>query len=1229
VFEAHGTPQLAGMANTIVSNGPRKGKTKMKKNVLIVFFALLFAPLHSQAQGLGSLLGRVTDPAGAGVAGAQVTATQEGTGFSRSAITDTDGLYVLPSLRPAVYNLTVESKGFSTSKQNGITLLADQTLTVNMGLKLGALTEVVTVTTNAVQVDTSTSTLRQVIEQQRIAELPLNGRNAAQLTLLVAGAVNSPNGGADQGATKTFPGAVTFSANGARQNSISYQLDGGNYVDEYTNVNQPFPFPDALQEFSVQTSNYSAEYGSNAGGVVNVITKSGTNNFHGDAFEFNRNPAFNAQNFFATPTTPDSVKRNQFGGTIGGPIVHDKTFFFGGYQRTAFRNLVLGSQNVPGQTDISNFLSPKTLACLACGAPTTAATGPAGVIDPAVATLLGIDPTTGAALSSPKFSLAGGTIPAGSKPTVPFSKPDIENFDSAIGRVDHSFSQKDKFSGRYEFDRFTKAPVFNPLLLISYTDATFAITAQNFLAHETHVFSPRLVNDFRFSYSREVSHRGPGAGAVNVTAFGVSIPFQPTPSAIQGVGVQGGFSFGDNPPAFFTRNNYTWANDVSWEMGKHDFHFGGSLERSSVDLNNLFNQPGIFGFGTQDGYLFGGSTFATYQLFLAGILSDGAGVGNGFALQQGAGEFKNNRANFVGVYVQDNYRVTRRLTLNLGLRYEPAFPWSDTGNRWAQVNLAAMASGTRSRVYPNAPPGVFFSSQNGIPSDPGMPKNALNTSWTGFAPRIGFAYDVFGDGKTSLRGGAGIFYDTRVMGMLSNRFVDEWPFSPQFILSTATSSGANANSSPGSFSDPLCTKAGTQTALKCSGLQAASYPTFPSPFPAPTNFAYIPPFNEIAVSYDPSGDYHVPTTYEWNLTIERQLPGSILFRAGYVGSRTLHILETEYYNPSTPAGIAGCAGSAGSPGKAGIGLANCTVFIGSGGAFKTNTFSSTVQADITDVNASYHALQTSVEKRMSHGFTFLANYTYSKSLDDLPFGEGVSGFDTGYSTLPFNDPNRHKMDYGPSSFDHTHVFTGSYVWHSPTIRNTSTLVRYLLGDYEIGGIVSAASGRPITVLQGTELSSTGIGQDRGTFISGVDPYSSSSCAGVTAKCVSWLTPAAFMSTAALKTGCGPPITPACVLPLAGNVGKNVLRLPKTSNWDVQVSKYFNFTEHWKLQLRAEYFNVLNHPNFAPESISTGTVNGTDQISAFDKLNGNNAFGTFRAGQAADPRVAQLAIKVFF
>src|SRR5215469_15755085 len=693
----------------------------MKKQVFFLLFFLALFSAVSFAQGLGSIVGTVSDPSGAVLSGAKITATEIGTGVARSTVSDAQGYYVIPSVKPADYSVTVESTGFRKEKQE-VQVLADQALTVNVHLQLGAPTEVVEVTGTDLQVDTTTSTVKQVIEERRMVELPLNGRNAATLTLLVPGVVNSPNGGADQGATKTFPGGVTYSSNGTRQNTIAYNLDGGNYIDEYTNVNQPFPFPDALQEFSVQTSNYSAEYGQNAGAVVNVITKSGSNSFHGNAFEFVRNPVFNAQNYFSTPATAtspavvDRIKRNQFGGTFGGPVIHDKAYFFAGYQRTAFRNLALGSAKVVGQSDISSFLAKGPF-------------GTPGIIDPAVAKLLGVIPGCnvvgcGAAFNSSagqldpnaKFSLAG-PIPTGSNPTVGFAKPDTENFDSGMGKFDYLLSEKDKVTLRYEYDRFTKAPVFNPQFLVQYTDATNAITAQNALIHETHTFSPTLLNDARFSYSREISSRGPASTAANASAFGVALPFQPTPNAIQGIGVQTGFSFGDNPTGLFVRENYGFANDVSWVRGKHDFHFGGSIERSHVDLVNQFNQPGLFGFGTSDNYLFGGTSFSTYQLFLAGILSDGSGTGNGFAFQQGAGEFKQNRNIFAGVYAQDNYRFSQRLMLNLGIRYEPTLPWSDNGNRWAQVNLAAMAQGITSKVYPNAPPGIFFSGQNGIPSD--------------------------------------------------------------------------------------------------------------------------------------------------------------------------------------------------------------------------------------------------------------------------------------------------------------------------------------------------------------------------------------------------------------------------------------------------------------------------------------------------------------------------------
>jgi hypothetical protein len=1180
----------------------------MKAKLTLALITLFLCPLLARAQGLGSIVGTLMDSTGAAVASAQVTATETATGLSREATSNSDGYFVLSSLNPADYSLSVAAPGFRTERQ-AVTLLADQTMTVNLKLQPGATSQTVVVEGYAAHVDTATSTLGQVVERERIAGLPLNGRNVAQLILTVPGAVNAPNGGADQGATKTFPLAVTYSANGSRPAQISYQLDGGNYVDEYTNVNQPFPFPDALEEFSVQTSNFSAQYGQNAGAVVNVVTKSGTNTFHGDGFWFVRNPAFNAQNFFATPTTRDQIKRNQYGGTFGGPIVREKLFFFAGYQRTAFRNIILGSSKVVGQSDISSFLTAPSATCTTCGGPS----GTAGTIDPAVATMMGINPTTGAYLgSSAKYAL-DGPIPSGSNPTAAFTKPDIENYDSGMGRLDYSLGHNDRVTARYEYDRFTKAPVFNPLALVAYTDATFSIVAQNALLHETHLFSPNFVNDARFSYSREVSHRGPASTAVSVAAFGVPLPFQPKPGAIQGIGVAGGFTIGDNPTGLFTRNNFTWSDDVSWLKGDHDLRFGGSIERSQVDLNNQFNQPGIFGFGTQDDYLFPGKKFSTYQLFLAGILTDGSGAGNGYALQQGAGEFKNNRNTFFGIYIQDNYRATRRLILNLGFRYEPALAWRDTGDRFAQVNLAGMAANVTSRVYPNAPPGIFFSSANGIPSDPAMPKNALNASLKGFAPRVGFAYDVRGNGKTSVRGGFGIFYDSRVMGMLSNRFVDEWPFSPQFILSTAGNSAPNASSTAGSFSDPLCTQAATKTMLKCNGAQATSYPTFPSPFPAPTNFPYNPPFNEIAVSYDPSGTYHVPTEYEWNLTVEQELGFKSVARLTYVGSTSINILETQDLNP----------GAVNTTGTASTGSTNLLVKSASGGKFGSNTFS-TVQADINDIQANYNSLQVSIERRVSHGITALVNYTYSRNLDDLPFGEGVSGFDTGYSARPLGDPLRHTFDYGPSSFDHTHVFTASYVWQTPRFENASRLMRTILGDYELGGIISAASGRPITVLQGTEISGTGIGNDRGTLIPGTNPYGKSSCAGVTAACVSWLNPNAFQPT---KTASG--ANNPAIFGTFGNISKNPYRLPKTSDWDVMLSKNFTVTERLRAQLRGEYFNVLNHPNFAPESISTGAVNGTDQISAFDKLNNNSSFGTFRAGQGGDPRIAQLAVKILF
>ncbi len=1054
------------------------------------------------------------------VVGARVTATDVAHGFTRTATTDSEGIYILDALRPSEYDVNVEAAGFPPITQKGVTVLADQTLTVNLKVQVGSLTEVVTVVDNSAQVDVSTATLKQVIEQRRLTELPLNGRNAADLSLLVAGTLNYPTnpnsptgtfaGGTLQGATKTFPGAVAIITNGSRQNQVSYQLDGGNNVDEYTNVNQPFPMPDALQEFSVQTTNYSAQYGQNAGGVVNVVTKSGSNNFHGSAFEFLRNAVFNAKPWQAP--TRDALKRNQFGGTIGGPIIKEKTFFFAGYQGTIQRNLLQGNTaTVPSAAQ-------RALAS-----------------DPAVIELLKHIP-----------------IAADASGRVTFTRPDQQDFHEVTGRIDHSFSTNDQLTGRYFYDRFKRNAVFDPANFLSYSDGS-TIVSQNLLLHETHIFKSTLINDARFSYARDAAGRGPAANAMSVQDLGVLLPFGSSEPAIQQIRINGAFSFGDNPSARFIRNNFTWSDDVSWVIGKHDLRFGGVIERSRVDLDNQFFQPSEF-------------SFPSLTAFLAGQLGDYSG---NLAFRQGAGEFKNNRNTFAGLYFQDNFRVTKRLTLNLGVRWEPGLPWREIKGRVEQFRLDGLISKTVSTQFPLAPAGVYF------PGDPGVPENGVNASLNNFAPRVGFAYDVFGDGKTSIRGGFAIAYDTRIPGVINNRFADLTPFSPQFVLSTLTTV------TPGTFTDPLCVLPGTPAkALAGCKSQASAYP-FPATIPPPSNTPFG--LNTFVLSWDPVNKYQVPTLNTWNLTIEREIGYGVLARAAYVGSHGSHLMETLNLNPAPVGGAGGPRLNA---------IAGSSLF-------------STVQQDLQDINSSYHSLQLSAEKRMSRGFTILTNYTYSKSIDDLPVQAGVTGFDTS-SALPWDADGRHQFDRGPSEFDHTHRFVASFVWELPSLAQSGWM-HAIFGNWQVSGLVQAQTGRPVTVLQGSNISGTGIGKDRGTF-TGSDPYAGGACAasGTTAPCSDWISPAAF------KLASDPTIKNTF-----GTVGKGSLRFPGLYTWDMGFSKTFGITERLKLQFRAEFFDIFNRVNYLSDE---GTVNSFSSLTT-------RTFGGLTAG--GDPRIGQMALKLNF
>jgi Carboxypeptidase regulatory-like domain len=1089
----------------------------------LIVLCMLALSASARAQGFGRMVGTVSDTAGAVIPNAKVTATEAGKGFLRTAGTDSSGYFVLDSLRPAQYDLSIEATGFQTFNQKAVTLLADQTLTLNVNLQVGTLTATVPVEAGASQVDTATPTLKQVIELARISELPSNGRNVAELTLSVPGSsgfANAPNptsgtaGGALQGATKTFPGAVAIAVNGARQNQISYQLDGGNYVDEYTNVNQPFPMPDALQEFSVQTSNYTAEYGQNAGAVVNIITKSGSNKLHGSAFEFVRTPALNARRW--DQPTKDQIHRHQFGGTIGGSIRRDRTFFFGAYQGTVFHNVLpTTSQPVPN------------------------AAQRASATDPAVTKLLSFIPVGDA---SGRAS---------------FARPDLQNFQELTARVDHAFSRKTLMAVRYFYDRFTRNAVFEPNNILTYSDGS-TIRSQNLLVHLTYISRPTLINDFRFSFAPETAQRGPAAKAISVQDLGVSIPFQPTPKAIQQIRVNGGFSFGDNPTASFARKNFTISDDVSWIVGSHDLHLGGVIERSRIDLDNQFFQPAEF-------------DFPSITAFLAGELGDFSGNP---AFRQGAGEFKNNRNTFAGLYIQDNYHISRRLMLNFGLRWEPALPWKEIKGRVEQFRLAGLIAGTRSTQFPNAPPGVYF------PGDAGVPKDGVRPSLNNFAPRVGFAYDVFGDSKTSLRGGFGIFYDIRIPGIINNRFVDVTPFSPQLLLLSAA---AGPEGKPGTFSDPLCALAATQAARGCT----AAANLFPAPFPPPSTSAFAP--NLLVVSWDPNNKYQVPTLYNWNLAIERQLPSDVLVRAAYVGSHGSHLKETIAFNVSPVGG----------------GTPRLNLIAG------PNVFGTTNNGptqDLQDINSSYHSLQLSLERRMIRGVTILANYTWSKSIDDLPPGGGVTdiGADS-VSARPWDDPLRHQFDRGPSDFDRKHNFVASFVWQLPRLSKSNSLLRSFMGNWQLGGIVSARTGRPLTIVSGTDRSGTGIGQDRAKLVGPAIGPGACATAGITTKpCKDWLNPVAFVE-ADLGT--------------FGNVGKGSIRFPGYYAWDMSLSKSFSIKERWKLQLRGEFFNIFNRVNFLSDDGTVGPA------SNFAKVSSTSSFGAITA--ATDPRIGQLAVKLIF
>ncbi|HTR37071.1 MAG TPA: carboxypeptidase regulatory-like domain-containing protein [Bryobacteraceae bacterium] len=697
--------------------------------------------MWAQSQNTAQIQGTVQDATGSAVPGAQITATQTTTGVSRVVTTGADGRYVLPNLPIGPYRMEVSKQGFATYVQTGIELQVATNPTVDVTLKLGAVSEQVQVEANAALVETEATGVGNVMETQRIVELPLNGRVATDLIQYTAGAI--PQGVAGNGG---YPGTQQFVIAGGQAFGVAFWLDGSVYNNPWDLANMPLPFPDALQEFKVETSSLTAANGVHAGGTVTGVTRSGSNEFHGDAFEFLRNGDLNARNFFAP--TRDTLKRNQFGGTIGGPVVKNKLFFFFGYQDTLTR-----------QDPVANptAIFVPTAAMLQGDFTQCPSTASVGKISPSL-----FDP---AALKLAAL-LPKGTGPCGNTSFGLITQVDENQY---VGRGDYTISSKDSLFGRYIRTHFYRPPSysFTPDNILSTAQGGLNDADQSWVVGETHLFSPNLVNQVRASVDRIAVHRF-SPNYVSVCDLGVPFYCGYTPHQ-SGFTVLGAFSVGPGTGGQAAAHSTPLQlnDDISWVHGRHQINFGGGGEVSKMLFYGNVYAQSLW-------------TFPSIPQFLLGKFSSNAMSLPNDLLQQKW---------FMNFYVQDTWKVSSRFTVNLGLRWEPFFPPAEINGSVYNFSLPNLIAGVKSTQFVNAPPGLSY------PGDPGfIGKTGEQNQWNLFAPRVALAYDPTGEGKTVIRASYGISYDY-VAGELMVNSADAAPYGGTEIWS-------------GQFSDPFASNPG-------------------------------------------------------------------------------------------------------------------------------------------------------------------------------------------------------------------------------------------------------------------------------------------------------------------------------------------------------------------------------------------------------------------------------------
>ena len=1103
------------------------------------------------AQATAQINGTVADESGAVLPGATVVAINTNTGLRREVVTDERGAYALLNLPLGSYRLEVTLSGFRTYAQAGIVLQVNSNPLIPVTMQLGNLSETVAVEASAPLVETRNPSVGQVITNEQVEALPLEGRNPASLIVLAGAAVDTGNP-----SSRSLTGSRGIAVAGGQQFGVAYLLDGALHNNVYDGVNLPLPFPDAMQEFRVETSSQNAQNGYKAGGTVGIATKAGTNLFHGNAFEFARHHRFNATSPFAArdrrtgERATDGLVRNQFGGTLGGPLMRDRIFFFAAYQ---------GTRATQTPADIVTFIP--TPAMLAGDFSQVASAECRAQGNLTLPTALGfvnnrIDPS----LLSPAAVNIARRLPTTTDPCgqISYSRQTKPEEHQPIGRLDVQLTQNHSLFARYMLSTTYWAPAFanspDNVLAASGAGAGGRDNAQHSLVvGDTMVLSNNVVNNIRVSINRtrvlrtHVDMFGPGDVGVKMFSY---IP------NYMNITVTGAFSIntGTETFSFYKPNTYGISDDLTIVRGDHQFGLGGALSLSNWQTESNVRSMGPMSFN-------GGVTGLPLADFLMGRI---------FEYRQSTPFRQDITQPYFALYGQDTWRVSPNVTLNYGARWEPWFPQDSKDGAFYNFDAGRMRAGIRSRVFPNAPPGLHYPGDEGFPGTTGM-----KAVWSNIAPRVGVSWDPRADGRTSIRAGYGMTGD-----FVTGQFFFDSRSAPPFGLEQRLT-GARLDDPWGSVGRV-------------------------NPFPVNVGGADYP-FHSALGSLFITVPYDIKTTrnHSWNLGIQQQVGDNMAFSATYLGNRMVNVWGVVDGNPglvAQPGATPAAPCTAPLPGGGTRAFANCTTSLNE--RREISLFDPSIgqyygYVDyVTDAGwQDYQGLMLSVQRRLAAGLTTTANYTVSRCEGLISQGESPLNVATGY-TRPIsvlNPPSEaeqkalFEIDKGRCNAWRKHIFNLTASIETPEFSNTAA--RILGSGWRVSGVFRAQSGQPLTVTTGTDRALSGMQatNQRANQVSD-DVYGEG---------LVWLNPAAFAQPA---------------LGTYGNSKRNAYDGPGFRVIDLSVVRQFEVANTHRLEARVEAFNALNW--FIP-----GNPNTTLSAANFGRITSFSGL--------ADPRVMQFALKYSF